>query len=236
MRRGRRTRGGPPLRGRRPPLPPRVRRGAGLRARRARPLAHPRPPLTRTPPCGAHASGVRARAALRAPLGWRAVLAVVLAFSSSLCWGLADFLGGLQSRTRPLVTVLLVAQVAAVAMGVAFVAASGDPFPDLGPAALATGAGRRGLRGAGRLLPRPGDRDDEHRRARLRHRRRRAGAGRPRGGRAARRRCRSRASWSRWPASCSPRASRATPRRAAPCAARWRSPGSRRWASGRSSC
>jgi hypothetical protein len=52
------------------------------------------------------------------------VLAVVLAFSSSLCWGLADFLGGLQSRTRPLVTVLLVAQVAAVAIGIVYVAAS----------------------------------------------------------------------------------------------------------------
>jgi len=72
------------------------------------------------------------------------VLAVVLAFASSLCWGLADFLGGLQSRVRPVVTVLLVAQVAAVAIGVAFVAASGDPFPDLGPAALATGAGVAG--------------------------------------------------------------------------------------------
>ena len=72
------------------------------------------------------------------------MLAVVLAFTSSLCWGLADFLGGLQSRVRPVVTVLLVAQVAAVAIGVAFVAASGDPFPDLGPAALATGAGVAG--------------------------------------------------------------------------------------------
>jgi drug/metabolite transporter (DMT)-like permease len=72
------------------------------------------------------------------------VLAVVLAFSSSLCWGLADFLGGLQSRVRPLVTVLLVAQVAAVAIGVVFVVASGDAFPDLGPAALATGAGIAG--------------------------------------------------------------------------------------------
>jgi uncharacterized membrane protein len=72
------------------------------------------------------------------------VLAVVLALASSLCWGLADFLGGLQSRVRPLVTVLLVAQVAAVAIGIAFVAGSGDPFPDLGPAALATGAGIAG--------------------------------------------------------------------------------------------
>src|SRR5215212_7183618 len=72
------------------------------------------------------------------------MLAVALAFASSLCWGLADFLGGLQSRVRPLVTVLLVAQVAAVAIGIAFVAGSGDPFPDLGPAALATGAGIAG--------------------------------------------------------------------------------------------
>jgi drug/metabolite transporter (DMT)-like permease len=72
------------------------------------------------------------------------VLAVALALASSLCWGLADFLGGLQSRVRPLVTVLLVAQVAAVAIGIAFVAGSGDPFPDLGPAALATGAGIAG--------------------------------------------------------------------------------------------
>ena len=72
------------------------------------------------------------------------MLAVALAFTSSVCWGLADFLGGLQARSRPLVTVLLVAQVAAVAMGVAFVAGSGDAFPDLGPAALATGAGVAG--------------------------------------------------------------------------------------------
>ena len=72
------------------------------------------------------------------------MLAVVLAFSSSLCWGLADFLGGVQSRTRPLVTVLLVAQVAAVAIGIAYVAGANEPFPDLGAAALATGAGVAG--------------------------------------------------------------------------------------------
>ena len=72
------------------------------------------------------------------------MLAVGLAFTSSLCWGLADFLGGLQSRKRPLVTVLLIAQVAAVALGLVFVIASGDPFPDLGPAALAVGAGVAG--------------------------------------------------------------------------------------------
>jgi drug/metabolite transporter (DMT)-like permease len=72
------------------------------------------------------------------------VLAVVLALSSSLCWGTADFLGGLQSRRRPLVTVLLIAQAAAFAFGIVFVAASGDPFPDAGPALLAVGAGVAG--------------------------------------------------------------------------------------------
>ena len=72
------------------------------------------------------------------------MVAVLLALSSSLCWGTADFLGGLQSRRRPLVTVLLVAQVAAVAFGAVYVIASQDAFPDAGPAALATGAGAAG--------------------------------------------------------------------------------------------
>ena len=72
------------------------------------------------------------------------MLAVVLALSSSLCWGTADFLGGLQARRRPLVTVLLIAQIAAGAGAVAYVVASGDPFPDAGPALLAVGAGTAG--------------------------------------------------------------------------------------------
>jgi len=72
------------------------------------------------------------------------VLAVVLALSSSLCWGTADFLGGLQSRIRPLVTVLLVAQVAAGSPGLVYVVGAGDPCPDLGPAALAVAAGTAG--------------------------------------------------------------------------------------------
>ena len=72
------------------------------------------------------------------------MLAVALAFSSSLCWGLADFLGGVLARSRPLIAVLLVAQISAVAIGVVFVVASGDGFPDLGPAAVATGAGVAG--------------------------------------------------------------------------------------------
>jgi drug/metabolite transporter (DMT)-like permease len=72
------------------------------------------------------------------------MLAVALALASSLCWGTADFLGGLQSRKRALITVLLLSQVAAVSLGVAFVVASADPLPDLRPAALAAGAGAAG--------------------------------------------------------------------------------------------
>jgi drug/metabolite transporter (DMT)-like permease len=72
------------------------------------------------------------------------VLAVALAFASSLCWGTADFLGGLQARRRALVTVLLISQVTAFVLAVVYVVASGDPVPDLGAAALATGAGVAG--------------------------------------------------------------------------------------------
>src|SRR5215210_2353024 len=44
------------------------------------------------------------------------MVAVALAFASSLCWGSADILGGLESRKRALLTVLLISQVAAVAL------------------------------------------------------------------------------------------------------------------------
>jgi drug/metabolite transporter (DMT)-like permease len=42
------------------------------------------------------------------------VLAVALGLGSSLCWGLADFFGGLQSRKRAMLAVLLVSQAAAL--------------------------------------------------------------------------------------------------------------------------
>lgn len=44
------------------------------------------------------------------------MLAVALGLGSSLCWGLADFFGGLQSRRRSLVAVLFVSQVIAIAL------------------------------------------------------------------------------------------------------------------------
>jgi drug/metabolite transporter (DMT)-like permease len=71
------------------------------------------------------------------------MLAIALGLASSVCWGLADFLGGLQSRRVPVVGVLLVSQAAGLVGIVAIVAISGEGAPaveDMVPAALA-GAG-----------------------------------------------------------------------------------------------
>lgn len=63
------------------------------------------------------------------------MLAVALGLGSSLCWGLADFFGGLQSRKRAMLAVLLVSQGAALVLllPVAFALA------DEGPSASAVG-------------------------------------------------------------------------------------------------
>ncbi len=72
------------------------------------------------------------------------MLAIALGLGSSLCWGLADFFGGLQSRRRALLAVLLVSQVAALVLLVPLAAAAGGVFPGwsaVGWAALAGTAG-----------------------------------------------------------------------------------------------
>ena len=63
------------------------------------------------------------------------MLAVALGLGSSLCWGLADFFGGLQSRKRAMLAVLLVSQGVALALllPVAF------SLADEGPSAAAVG-------------------------------------------------------------------------------------------------
>src|SRR2546423_4446213 len=71
------------------------------------------------------------------------MFAIALGLASSVCWGLADFLGGLQSRRVPVVGVLLISQAAGLVGIVAIVAISGEGAPsaaDMLPAALA-GAG-----------------------------------------------------------------------------------------------
>ncbi|TGA95275.1 DMT family transporter [Streptomyces sp. MZ04] len=68
------------------------------------------------------------------------MLAVLLALGASLGWGASDFLGGLKSRSLPLISVLLISQTTALALLMAMVAAKGTPLPDvssLGQAAVA---------------------------------------------------------------------------------------------------
>jgi uncharacterized membrane protein len=75
------------------------------------------------------------------------VLAISLSLTAALVWGLADFMGGVQSRRNALVAVLLVSQVAAaVPVGIA-VLVSGDPPPDGAAVAWAATAGVIGTLG-----------------------------------------------------------------------------------------
>jgi drug/metabolite transporter (DMT)-like permease len=77
------------------------------------------------------------------------VAAVVLALASSLSWGMSDFLGGLQSRRRPLLTVIFLTQTAGFAAVLLTLAVRGEGPPGgagwIGWAALASVAGVTGL-------------------------------------------------------------------------------------------
>src|SRR5215207_9095699 len=57
------------------------------------------------------------------------MLAAVCALGASLAWGVGDFLGGLKSRTVPLLVVLLLAQVSGVLAIGLVVAIAGNPPP-----------------------------------------------------------------------------------------------------------
>ena len=63
------------------------------------------------------------------------MLAVALGLGSSLCWGLADFFGGLQSRKRAMLAVLLVSQCVALLVLLPLALALADE----GPSAAAVG-------------------------------------------------------------------------------------------------
>jgi drug/metabolite transporter (DMT)-like permease len=72
------------------------------------------------------------------------MLAVALGLGSSLCWGLADFFGGLQSRKRAMLAVLLVSQGTALLLLLPFALALADEGPSaaaVGWAALGGSAG-----------------------------------------------------------------------------------------------
>ena len=74
--------------------------------------------------------------------------AVALALASSISWGFADFLGGLQARKRALLTVLVVSQTAGLAGIALAVAIRGEGLPDPGAwMAWAAGASLLGIAG-----------------------------------------------------------------------------------------
>jgi len=57
------------------------------------------------------------------------LLGVLLALGAALGWGAADFLGGLKSRTVPMLAVLLVTQTTALLLLIAVLTAFGEPLP-----------------------------------------------------------------------------------------------------------
>ncbi|MDQ6751315.1 MAG: DMT family transporter [Actinomycetota bacterium] len=73
------------------------------------------------------------------------MLAIALGLGSALCWGLADFGGGVQSRRLPVFTVLLVSQLVGLAGIAAIVLLSGRPVPSLPALWPATAGGAGGL-------------------------------------------------------------------------------------------
>jgi drug/metabolite transporter (DMT)-like permease len=76
------------------------------------------------------------------------VVGLALALSASVGWGIADFIGGFQSRRLPLLQVMFVSQAIAFAMLAVIVAARGQGAPDVGrllPAAAGGLAGTIGL-------------------------------------------------------------------------------------------
>lgn len=55
--------------------------------------------------------------------------AIALGLAASLSWGVADFLGGIQSRRMPVVAVVFGSQLAGLVLAVVIVAARGDSMP-----------------------------------------------------------------------------------------------------------
>ncbi len=69
------------------------------------------------------------------------MIAIVLALGAALGWGTSDFIGGLKSRAVPLLSVLFVSQVTALAILAVIVAVRGAGLPDASALAWAAAAG-----------------------------------------------------------------------------------------------
>lgn len=76
---------------------------------------------------------------------------MVLALGASLCWGIANFFGGLMSRSRALLVVLLCTQTAAVTLLATIIVLSDTRFPGAAGLAAAAAAGVTGLIGIASL-------------------------------------------------------------------------------------
>ena len=70
---------------------------------------------------------------------------VLLSLAASSCWGVADFLGGLQSKRVPVAVVLCVVEGAGLVVVLAIIAATGEPFPGSRAAILSIVAGIAGV-------------------------------------------------------------------------------------------
>lgn len=73
------------------------------------------------------------------------MLGLGLGLTSSLCWGVADFIGGLSARRLPLLFVMVFSQGVGLAMVIAVVVARGKGAPDLVRLLPAMGGGLAGI-------------------------------------------------------------------------------------------
>ena len=70
---------------------------------------------------------------------------VLLSLAASSCWGMADFLGGLQSKRVPVAVVLCVVEGTGLVGVLLVIAVTGEPFPGARAAILAMVAGVAGV-------------------------------------------------------------------------------------------
>jgi drug/metabolite transporter (DMT)-like permease len=73
------------------------------------------------------------------------MLPVLLSLAASSCWGVADFLGGLQSKRVPVPIVLCLVEGTGLALVLVIIAATGEPFPGARAAILSVVAGVAGV-------------------------------------------------------------------------------------------
>jgi drug/metabolite transporter (DMT)-like permease len=73
------------------------------------------------------------------------MLPVLLALAASSCWGVADFLGGLQAKRVPVPVVLCLVEGTGLVLVVAIILATGEPLPGTRAALLAVAAGIAGV-------------------------------------------------------------------------------------------